>query len=166
MIKFKVYFWKYLPKGYFKEIKSKYKDRLGDYMNVYICDTFEEMYNLADKMEKTKLERNYAARTLCFTRNFYEYATGKYIKTGPLCGYIYFNQENFYMDAITHECSHAVIGYFGRKLKDCQDFFVKTDEYGCLLDCPENEYIESEDKEELFCYMLGNIADQIACKSK
>jgi len=163
MQKFKVYFWKHLPKGYFKEIKNNHKNRLKDYMNVYICDNYEEMYDLTDKLEKSKVERDYGARTWCYSRNFYEVDTNKYIKTSPLCGHIVFNKEYFYMDSITHEVGHAVIGYFNRKLKDCQNIFTKVDELGNLL---EEEVSDDVDLEELFCYMIGNMADQIVSKAE
>lgn len=163
MQKFKAYFWKHLPKGYFKEIKNNHKNRLKDYMNVYICDNCKEMYDLTDKLEKSKVERNYGARTWSYSRNFYEADTNKYIKTSPLCGHIVFNKEYFYMNSITHEVGHAVIGYFNRKLKDCQNIFTKVDELGNLL---EEEVSDDVDLEELFCYMIGNMADQIVSKSE
>lgn len=163
MQKFKVYFWKDLPKGYFKEIKDKHKDRLKDYMNVYVCNNYKEMYDLTDKLEKNKVERDYSARTWCYNRNFYEIDTNKYIKTSPLCGHIVFNKEYFYMDSITHEVGHAIIGYFNRKLKDCQNIFTKVDELGNIL---EEEVPDDVDLEELFCYMIGNIANQIALKTE
>lgn len=150
-----------MPKKYFKEIKEKYKDRMRDYMNVYVCETLEEMYELTDKLEKSKVEREYAGRTWCYNRNFYDIETGEYVKTSPLCGHIVFNKEYFYQDAISHETTHAVIGYFNRKLKDCQNIFTKVDEYGNILD---EEVAPEEDLEELFCYMVGNIADEICCK--
>lgn len=157
MKSFKVYFWKRLPKSMFKEIKNKYKDRTKDYMNVYVCENYEEMYNLCDKLENDKVERDYGARTYCFSRNWYDYETHEYLKTSPMCGYMAFNKEYFYMNAIAHESCHAVIGYFGRKLKEHQDIFVKTDKYGNIIDDKE----ENDINEELFCYMVGNIADQI-----
>jgi len=159
MQKYKVYFWKYLPKQYFKEIKERYKDRRKDYMNIYICDSFEEMYNLSDKLEKKKLERDYAARTWCYNKNYWDIETGEYVKTSPLCGHIVFNKEYFYISSITHESTHAVIGYFNRKLRDCQKIFTKCDNVGNIL---EEEISPDSDLEELFSYMLGNIADQIA----
>lgn len=161
MKKFKVYFWKHLPKGYFNEIKNRHKDRLKDYMNVYICDTRDEMYDLTDKLEKNKVKRDYGARTWCYNKNYYDIETGEYVKTSPCCGHIVFTKEYYWMDSITHETSHAVIGYFDRKLQDCQKIFTKCDEIGNIL---EDEVDETEDLEELFCYMVGNIADQIVCK--
>jgi len=154
MKKFKVYFWKKLPRSMFKEIKSKYKDRMKDYMNVYICDDFEEMYDLCDELENNELERDYGARTFCFSRNWYSLKTHEYIKTSPMCGYMAFNKKYFYMDSISHESTHAVIGYFSRKLKDCKNIFDEFDDIGNLT----KEYL---DNEELFCYMVGNMSSQI-----
>ncbi len=163
MQKFRVYFWKYLPKGYFKEIREQHKKRKNDYMNVYICDTKEEMYDLEDKLEKKPIERDYGARTWCYSKNFYDIEIGEYVKTSPLCGHIVFNKEYFYMNSITHEAGHAVIGYYNRKLRDCQKIFTKCDDKGNLL---EPDLKPEEDLEELFCYMIGNIADQIVCNYK
>lgn len=157
MQKFKVYFWKHLPKQLFKDIKIKYKDRLKDYMNIYVCETFEEMYNLTDKLEDKSQERNYGGRTLCIDKNYYDIETGNYVKTGPCCGHIIFNKEYFFMDTISHESSHAVIGYFNRKLKKYRNIFADIDKDG-------NEINSSIESEELFCYMVGNIGDQIVSK--
>ncbi len=159
MQKFKVNFWKYLPRKIFKDIKESHKSNFKDYMNVYICDNREEMYNLCDKLEKNKIERDYGARTYCYTRNFYDIETGEYVKTSPLCGYMAFNKEYFYMDSISHESTHAVIGYFSRKLKEHKKIFTETDDRGNILS-------ECDIDEELFCYMVGNIADQIVSKSE
>ena len=163
MQKFKIYFWKGIPKNYFKEIKERYKDRKKDYMNIYICDNREEMYELTDKLEGKPIERDYAARTLCYSKNWYDIENNEYIKTTNLCGHIIFDKEYFYMDAIAHETGHAVIGYFNRKLRDCQNIFTKCDEKGNVLD---KEIEPEHDLEELFCYMIGSIANQIACKYK
>lgn len=161
MRKFKVYFWKTIPNLIFKEIKNKYKNRQRDYMNAYICDTMEEMYNLCDKLEKDKLKRDYGARTYCFAKNYYDVKTNKYIKTSPMCGHMVFNSEYFTMNSIVHESTHAVIGYFNRKLNEYQEIFMKSNEEGYIEDTYKNET-----NEELFCYMLGSIADQIVFKSK
>ena len=92
MQKFKVYFWRYIPKGYFKEIRERYKSRKNDYMDIYVCKNREEMYNLSDKLEKTKLERDYAARTLCYSLNYREVGTDKLVKIGNKCGHIVFDK--------------------------------------------------------------------------
>lgn len=68
-----------------------------------------------------------------------------------------FTVKNFYMDSISHESTHAVIGYFARKLKDMQDLFTEISEYDDIL----GETEECEENEELFCYMVGSISDQI-----
>lgn len=163
MQKFKVYFWKHLPKGYFKEVREKYKDRKNDYMNVYICDNREEMYNLEDKLEGKPIERDYGARTWCYSKNWYNAETGKFVKTSPCCGHIVFDSEYFYMDTIAHESTHAVVGYFNRKLKDCQGIFTEIDKDGNVLD---NNVKPEEDLEELFAYMVGNMAYDIAYEYK
>lgn len=159
MKKYKVYFWHRIPRKIFKPIKEKYKARLKDYMNIYVCENFDEMYNLCDKLEKTELKRDYAGRTYCFSKNFYVIETGEYVKTSPCCGYIALNEKYFWMDSITHESTHAVIGYFNRKLKDYQNVFVEMDKDGNIL-----SGVEDELNEELFCYMVGNLADQIVAK--
>lgn len=124
-------------------------------MNVYICENFKEMYEFEDKLEGKEVERDYGARTWCYSKNFY--SNGEYVKTSPLCGHIIFTEENFYMDAISHESTHAVIGYFTRKLKEEQKLFVKVSETGEIL----GETEETDENEELFCYMVGLISDQI-----
>ena len=162
MQKFKVYFWKHLPKKIFDNIKAKYKDRLRDYMNVYICDTFDEMYDLPDQLEKKPQKRDYGGRTWCINKNFYEIKTGKFIKTSPCCGHIILNKKYYFMDTISHESTHAVIGYFSRKLKEYKHIFTEIDEEGNILEGGD----ECDINEELFCYMIGNIGDQIVSKAE
>lgn len=161
MKKFKIYFWKRMPRGMFKEERKRYKNRLRDYMIVYICKDFKEMYELEDKLEKEELKRDYAARTYCYTKNFWDIESGEYVKTSPCCGHMVFNEEYFYMDSISHECGHAVIGYFTRKIVEMQDMYERIDEVGHLVSDKE-ESERCEIKEELFCYMLGSLANQIA----
>lgn len=162
MIKFKVYFWKGMPRGMFKEYRKKYKDRQKDYMQVYVCKDFKEMYDLTDKLEGEELKRDYGARTYCYSKNFYSIEEHKYIKTSPCCGHIVFNEEYFYIDSISHESCHAVIGYVSRKLKELQSMFIQTDDIGVICEEKEDE-IEKDLKEELFCYMLGSLTNQIVC---
>ena len=63
--------------------------------------------------------------------------------------------ENIFIDCV--EETRKII--FNRKLKDCQKIFTKCDNVGNIL---EEEISPDSDLEELFSYMLGNIADQIA----
>lgn len=158
MQKYKVYFWKYMPRNMFKEIKQRYKNRLNDYMNVYVCEEYKEMYDLVDKIEKEKQERDYGAKTWCIDKNYYEIETNLYVKTSSCCGYMYFNKKQFFMDTISHESTHAVIGYFNRKLKDYRTVFADIDKTGEEI----NGNIQNE---ELFCYMVGNIGNQIVIKT-
>lgn len=153
MIKGKVYLWKHLPDCIFKELKKKYKVRKNDYYNVYILPTREEMYDFVDKKEKTALERDYNARTLCFYNNYYDAKTNELVKTGNIHGYMYFNEEYLTFNAIAHECTHAVLGYIGRELPDILKFIREYD-YNELT----NDAFVSE---EILAYMIGDMSDDI-----
>ena len=154
MHKFKVYFWKYVPKELFKDLRKESKDRLKDYMNVYIFGTLEEMYAKVDKIEKTKLGKDYSGRCYPYSK-VWTYSDGTLGKLSPMCGNIYLCDEDFTFRTISHEVGHAIIGYFGRKVPKYKDIFVETDKTYELIHNPDSIY------EELFCYMLGNIVNDI-----
>ena len=149
MKKFKVYFWKNIP----KEIRSmgNEKSSKNDYMIVNIFDSYEEMYNYVDKREKHKVERNYAARSYCINHVYLNLET-KEEKYTPLCGDLYFMVDNMGGSIVSHECCHAVIGYFLRKIKDKSKL---------MQDISKNSNDDCEELEELFCYMLGSLVNQI-----
>lgn len=153
MKRFKVYFWRRVPISVFREIKRDNKDRLRDYMNVYVCEDFEEMYDLNDKLENQIVPRDYGARTLSYNKKWYDNESGEYVKDSPCNGYMIFNKKFLGINTIVHESSHGVIGYFSRKLKDHKEIFDEV----------ENDEVISESSvnEELFAYMIGSIVEQI-----
>lgn len=153
MKRFKVYFWRRVPVQIFREIKRENKERLRDYMNVYVCDNFKEMYDLNDKLEGVDTPRDYAARTLSYDKKWYDNESGEFTKYSPCSGYMVFNEEYLPVNTISHECCHAVIGYFARKLKGYKEIFDEI----------ENDEVVSEDSlnEELFAYMQGSLVEQI-----
>lgn len=162
MEKYKIKMWKNIPKFLKFEDHANECARKDDYMNLYIFDTFEEMYDKVDKEEKQKIARDYMGRCYSFTQKqvYVDDETGEeeFIKWLPCCGNLYFVRECTYVDVVPHECSHAVVGYFNRKIKNHEKLFMKNLEE---LDS------ESNDLEELFCYMHGNIVSQVCeCISK
>lgn len=164
MKRFKVYFWKRVPVQIFREVKRENKNRLRDYMNVYLCKDLEEMYNLVDRLGE-KVPRDYGARTLNMVKQWYDNESGEYVKTSPCCGWIALCDEYFSYETIAHESSHAVIGYFGRQLRKYGNRFVR------VIDVKENKLEDIGDEldkeedadllEELYCYMLGSLVEQI-----
>lgn len=138
--------WKHTNNYVLKDIRNKYKDRLNDYMNVYIYENNEEMYRNVNKIEKANIGNNYQARTWRFTR-IYENKGKGIVKVCPYSGNLYFSMEDLSTKVITHECGHAVLGYINRKIKEKLDIFSEDN--------------DGYDIEELFCYMLGSIASQI-----
>lgn len=157
MEKYKIYYWKRTPIQLFREIKKENKERLRDYMHIYVCKDYKEMYELSDKLEGNKIKRDYGARTMNYIKRWYDYESGEYVKTSPNCGYILFCEEYLTYETIAHECSHAVIGYFGRQLNKYGNSFIR------VIDVKENN-LESNDAdliEELYCYMHGGLVNQI-----
>ena len=156
MKKFKIYFWKNMPNELFKDLKEKYKDRQKDYMRVYFCSDFNEMYRLGDKLDKQWEQEsdphNYGARTFCHDK-CYVNEDKEIIGVAPQCGEMIFNDEWFTNNCIAHECTHAVLGYISRKLKEHKDVFDEIEDYKLIKDNTYNE--------ELVCYMVGNLVEQI-----
>lgn len=153
MLKGKVYLWHHLPDCLFKDLKEKYKIRKNDYYQVFVFDTRKEMYDFVDKKEKKTLERDYNARTLCFYNNYYSVETNELVKTGNIHGYLFFNEEHLTFDAISHEATHAVLGYIGRELPEVLKFIRKF-KYNDLSS-------DAIIYEELVCYMIGHMSNDI-----
>ena len=161
MKKFKIYFWKRIPNVLFKEIKEEYRDRRRDYMNVYFCSDYDEMYRLGDKLdrrwEQELEEHNYGARTFCHDKIFIDSDTGEMVGISPQCGEMIFNDEYFSNNIISHECCHAVIGYFSRKLEKNKEVFTEVVNHELVKDNMVNE--------ELMCYMIGSLVEQICAEA-
>lgn len=164
MERYKVYFWKRVPISLFRGIKRGNKERLRDYMNVYVCKDFKEMYDLVDKLSGEKIERDYGARTLNMVKQWYDNESGEYVKTSPCCGWIALCDEYLSYETIAHESSHAVIGYFGRQLRKYGNSFVRViDVKESKLEDIGDELDKEEDAdllEELYCYMVGSLVHQ------
>lgn len=135
MTKFNIKIWKDVHKEV--TLKEKYKKIHKDYYTVVIAEDLEELYNIADKYCKEKLERNYNG--LC--KSMYSiYTDGS---RGNKVGYIFLLKENLGGGVVSHECTHAVIYYFDNFIKDKEKIF-KSSIYG-----------------ETFCYMVGSLVRQI-----
>ena len=149
-MKFKIYFWRNIPKEFKSYGNSKSSKK--DYMIVNIFNSYEEMYDYVDKREKQKVERDYSGRCYCIDHVFENIETKEW-EYKPLCGDLYFVYDNMGGGTVSHECCHAVIGYFNRKIKDKQKLMEDIQNDVVYDDCP--------DIEELFCYMQGNLVNQI-----
>lgn len=149
MNKFKVKIWNKIPKEACGDLLELYNELKYDYYNCIFFDNCEEMYKWYDKkfgkIEPT--EHNYDG--LCKydskmyfldeeCQNFYGYAQN--------CGYILLSLEDFCVDTMTHEISHAITFYFQYRIKERNHIFDS---------CSETNY------NELFCYMSGRMARQI-----
>ena len=161
MIRKKIKVWKRIPKFLKIEELGNKEARKDDYYRLWVFDNEEEMYNTVDKVEKQKVERNYIGRCHCETKRYYlvdtETKEMEYIKTSPYCGDIFLLKSAIYQDVLSHETTHAVLGYFNRKINKPEKII-----YADKLE--ENNISEEADNyEELFCYMVGNIADEILC---
>lgn len=155
MKKFKIKMWKWINPRFRSLVNERYhKD---NYMNVYVLDNYDEMYDFVDKIEKQKEKRNYGGRCLTYYRYFIDLET-KETRPSPLCGNIYFVKDNMGVGAVTHECSHATIGYFNRRIKDYKKIFDDTLNYDISI---PNEIDDSCDIEELFCYILDGLIRQV-----
>ncbi len=160
MIAFIVKIWTNIPKQ-FKNYMGKVADK-NDYFRVYIFDTKENMYDYVDKVEKKKIERDYAGRCLSFVRYFVEDKTNK-IYYSNKCGNIYFVRGRLGGSVVSHECGHAVIGYFNRRIENYKEIFEDSvrEDYKEYCDGIDVQEANIKDYDELFCYMLGELVGKI-----
>lgn len=150
----KIRMWKYMPKRYKKFIVGKCSAR--DYMDAYFFDTREEMYEYSKKHMKDK-STDYRAKTICTTRVIIN-ELGEIVAYSPNCGDFLFNLEDLGVNTVSHEVSHAVIGYFNRRIPDYKQLFVE--EFAKDEEIPDWEDYEN-DWEELFAYMTGSLNEQV-----
>ena len=163
--RFRVYYWKDIKEDeMFKKVVEENKDRLNDYLTVWVFYNYEEMYKKVDENEsdidfsnaERNNEHNYAGRTLmCRKQLFDDEEPDKVWGYSHAQGFIYLCDENSKLsfNTISHEVGHAVIGYMGAYFKDKFNFTV-YDEKG----------LDDDIYEELFCYMTGSLNDQILWK--
>lgn len=163
MKKCKVKFWKNLDPE-FRAYMTR-RARLDDYINVYLFDTHEEMYAFCEAHEHRKTNEDYSGRTFMFLKVVRD-EEDNIVSFAPLNGYIALTKENISASIITHEVSHAVLGYFERKLENpwrlIDEGVVKSamnTDLNISTGFIETNYISYE---ELFSYMAGNLTDEIA----
>lgn len=143
---------KWLKKDYLKGKCDK-----NDYMTLYIFDTKQEMYRYSTKyLSDSSID--YMARTMCETRLLFD-GNDNFAKYSNNCGYLCFNLEEFGVITVSHEVAHAILGYFNRKIENYKDLFFD----GFYLDeeLPNWRDLVDYNIEEVFCYMVGNLNDQI-----
>ena len=141
--KFNVKLWKRVPKDDIS-IYKKYEKLKNDYYKVIVSDTYEEMYDIADKLcLQGKLERNYNGLCKSMYNLFYDKETEKYINKSNKVGYIFFVKDWIGAGVVSHECTHAVNYYFRQFIKHEEKIF-KNSKY-----------------DETFAYMLGSLVNQI-----
>ena len=154
MKKIKIYFWRNLPTLLFKETRKKYKKRLNDYINVYVFNNDQELYDFCDEKTETKDKRNYVAKT--FNESKYKCENEEFISKTPYCGWIAFNYNFLNIDTISHEVCHAVLYYFAITLEEEKDIMQVFNKKTKEIDVYNNL------NQELFCYMVGNMSNEIA----
>ena len=150
----RIYVWKDIDKiSFLDKYREKYKERQKDYYTLYIFDKYEEMYKFCKRKDGYK-ETNYGARTYTYI----SVSDDEKEEILPDSGRIYLCEENNPGDrTVAHEVSHAVIGYFNRKIDNFNEIFTPRLDNKGRLDLDKG----NEDFEELFAYMVGNMADQI-----
>lgn len=151
----RIYLWRYLNRNALPNIMKKYKNRKDDYYTCYLFDDYEDMYKYVNKIEKNDISKDYAGRTLSYKSQFYDEFDNPLHIYGPDCGKIYLCKKNLGDRTISHEASHAVIGYFSRFIEEKNDIYITLDKNGNIINSPNIEI------EELFCYMVGEMTNQI-----
>lgn len=150
----RIYVWKDIDKiSFLDKYREKYKERQKDYYTLYIFDTYEEMYKYCKKKDRYK-KADFGGRTMVYT----SISDDEKEEILPDSGRIYLCEEDNPGDrTVAHEVSHAVIGYFNRKIDDFNEIFMPRLDNKGVLDLDK----ANVDLEELFAYMTGNIVDQI-----
>ena len=134
--KFNIKVWKRVPKDNIS-IYPKYEKLKNDYYKVIVSDTYEEMYDIVDKIRKRKEERNYNG----FCESEYTiYVDGS--KSNKV-GHIFLVKDVLGAGTIAHECSHAITYYFDNFIKHKEKIFGNS------------QYNET------FAYMVGSLVYQI-----
>ena len=154
--------WYKVPRWIKRKEYTNERYNARDYMNVYFFDSYEEMYESVDKLEGEKIERDYTARCYSVLQRYVitddetgeEEFTDRY---SPNCGNMYFVIDKLGMNTVSHECLHATLGYFSRKIKNPKNI-IDTD-YD--VDSVETKKSDCEDMEELVCYMHGGLVEQV-----
>lgn len=154
MIKFKINMWKYVPSEY-SFIDGSFT-RKDDYMDIYIFDTRKEMYAFGEDNGITQGE---TFRALCFTCSNVtrDEVTDNFKCFENYCGCLLFNKKDLGAGTIAHECSHAVLSYFNRRIENYKGVFV--DDINSREN--ENKTLTSGVLNESYCYMIGSIVRQI-----
>ena len=157
MEKIKLKFWNGIDPEFRAFMTSR--ARLDDYINVYLFDTYEEMYKFCNTHEHRKTSEDYSGRTFMFLKVVRD-EDNNIVSFAPLNGFIALTKEKIDAGIIAHEITHAVLGYFERKLDNPHgliDDSVVASVQNDKLKIPLG-FIETNDisYEELFCYMTGN----------
>ena len=151
MKRFRVYYWNEIKEmDMFKSIVKKNRDRLNDYCIVTVYDNYNEMYDNVDKIEKEytgEVERDYAGRTYQYEttiRNGFKKWIGKSQAMVSFC------RDELTYRTVNHEIGHIVYGYISKYCKRS-------------LKCDYDKRGKGKQPmyEELMCYMIGDISDQI-----
>lgn len=138
---FKVKLWKSIPDVVCGNLIKKYRRNENDYYRVIIFNSFEDMYEYADKYFGEKVEHNYSAICKYSSHTYFE--DDKFIDIDKCCGWILLNRNYMGSGTVSHECTHAITFYFEYRITNCKKVFG-TQEYN-----------------ELFAYMVGSIVNQI-----
>lgn len=162
MKSFRIYIWKDIKDDeMFKDIVNANKDRVNDYINVMIFDSYEKMYEKVDKIEEDcdndvgNNEHNYLGRTLMCRKQLYNDDETEIWGYSKAQGFIFMcGEEGITFNTVSHEVGHAVFEYMGAYFKDKIRFTEYSDE----------KYDENTLYEELFCYITGSLNNQICVK--
>lgn len=140
---FRIKLWNSIPESVCPRLLNKYKRNYVDYYKVVIFDSFEKMYEYADKhfQEEEPLERNYSG--ICKYSSKVIYEDGKLVDIDKCCGWILLHKDYLGGGTVAHECTHAMNYYFKFRITKCEKIFT------------DHEY------DELFAYMLGGLVNQI-----
>lgn len=161
---FRVYIWENIRNNeMFKDIVEANKDRINDYITVFVFNKFDDMYKTVREIEgkiefngRNSLENDYAGRTLMCRHQLYnDDNPDKVWGYSKSQGFIYLcDEDGLTFNTVSHEVGHAVIGYMGAYFKDKFKFTTYT----------EDKNDEAMLYEELFCYITGSLNNQICVK--
>ena len=160
---FRIYIWRDIKDDeMFKDIVEANKDRINDYITVFVFNKFDDMYKTVREIEgkiefngRNDLEDNYAGRTLMCRKQLYDDDNpDKVWGYSKAQGFIYLCDENgLTFNTVSHEVGHAVIGYMGAYFTDKISFKRYEDD----IHITDEQLLYGE----LFCYITGSLNNQI-----
>jgi hypothetical protein len=116
------------------------------FFSVAVFETKKAMYRYYKKSQRGFKRVGLGFEAIVVSRHTVDYR-GKVGRSRPKMGEMLFVRRSLTMNIITHESGHAALVWYRRKF-------------------PQQSFMERMDREEKFCYALGDIGRQIVIRTQ